>query len=177
MTSHYKHITSPRQLTYVTEHLFYVAGKKLQSNTMVDLHCSFTDMGRVRKTCMLVVLGTIKRKLLQWSWNVHLQPQLQQNRRSCLIVVVVKCRFDLNYCPFYDIPSFQLQSCAPRQLLKAKEYYRNTIAGLPPSERIFIFFEKIRFASQKWISQFCFFAKILVKMTLNSLEVTKCCKN
>jgi hypothetical protein len=27
--------------------------------------------------------------------------------------------------------------------------YRNTIAGLPPSEQIFIFFEKIRSASQK----------------------------
>jgi hypothetical protein len=62
MTSHYKHITSPRQLTYVTEHLFYVAGKKLQSSTMVNLRCTFIDMGRVRKTCMLVVLETIKRK-------------------------------------------------------------------------------------------------------------------
>jgi hypothetical protein len=27
--------------------------------------------------------------------------------------------------------------------------YRNTIASSPPGERIFIFFEKIRFASQK----------------------------
>jgi hypothetical protein len=27
--------------------------------------------------------------------------------------------------------------------------YRNTIAGSPPSERIFIYFQKIRFASQK----------------------------
>jgi hypothetical protein len=28
--------------------------------------------------------------------------------------------------------------------------YRNTIAGSPPGERIFIYFEKIRFASQKF---------------------------
>jgi hypothetical protein len=36
--------------------------------------------------------------------------------------------------------------------------YRNTIAGSPPSERIFIYFEKIRFTSQKHkFSQFLFF--------------------
>jgi hypothetical protein len=56
--------------------------------------------------------------------------------------------------------------------------YRNTIAGSPPGERIFIYFEKIRFASQELIlSIFCILAKISVKMTLNSLEVTKFCKN
>jgi hypothetical protein len=55
--------------------------------------------------------------------------------------------------------------------------YRNTIAGSPPEEQIF-FFEKIRFASQKTdFFNFCFLAKKSVKMTLNRLEVTKCCKN
>jgi hypothetical protein len=42
--------------------------------------------------------------------------------------------------------------------------YRNTIAGLPPGERIFIFFEKIRFASQKQnFSNFSFLAKQIGK--------------
>ena len=142
-------------------------------------------MGWVCKTCMIIVLETIKRKMLQWSWHVHLQwswhvhlqPQLHTKYTytlpthasaghqwtiliirghfwsyfsqwellvatnvctlcstvactsrcgecsSCLIVVVVNFGFDLNYCPFYGIPSFQLQLCAPRQLVKAKEYH------------------------------------------------------
>jgi hypothetical protein len=55
--------------------------------------------------------------------------------------------------------------------------YCNTIAGSPPGERRFFFFGKIRFASQKLnFSIFVSFQKIN-KMTLNSLEVTKCCKN
>ena len=55
--------------------------------------------------------------------------------------------------------------------------YRNTIVGSPLGEQIFIFFEKIRFASQKLSLPNFYLAKILVKMTINSLEVTKCCKN
>ena len=56
--------------------------------------------------------------------------------------------------------------------------YRNIIASSSPREQILFFFEKIRFASQKLnFSIFCFFSKKPIKMTLNSLEVTKCYKN
>ena len=56
--------------------------------------------------------------------------------------------------------------------------YHNTIAGSPLGERIFHFFEKIRFTSQKlnFSNLFLFLAK-KVKIALNNLEVTKCCKN
>ena len=37
--------------------------------------------------------------------------------------------------------------------------YRNTIAGLPPSERIFIFFGKISSPLKNLIFQFCFLGK------------------
>ena len=56
-------------------------------------------------------------------------------------------------------------------------YYRNSIAGSPHGEQIFIYFEKIRFASQKLnFLIFVFSKNKSVKMTSNSLEVTKCCK-
>ena len=48
--------------------------------------------------------------------------------------------------------------------------YRDTIAGSPPGERI-IFFEKIRYASQKLNFSNFFLAKKSIKMTLNSPEV------
>ena len=55
--------------------------------------------------------------------------------------------------------------------------YRNTIAGLPPSERIF-FFWKNKLASQKLNFSILFFRKkVSIKMILNSLVVKKCCKN
>jgi hypothetical protein len=41
--------------------------------------------------------------------------------------------------------------------------YRNTIAGSPPGERIFIFFEKIRFASQKLNFSILSFSKKISK--------------
>ena len=51
-------------------------------------------------------------------------------------------------------------------------WYHNTIAGSSPSERIFIYFEQIRFASQKIeFLNFCFLAKKSIKMTLNILEI------
>jgi hypothetical protein len=43
--------------------------------------------------------------------------------------------------------------------------YRNTIAGSPPGERIFIVFEKIRFASQK-LNFSIFFSKKINKNAL-----------
>jgi hypothetical protein len=47
--------------------------------------------------------------------------------------------------------------------------YRNTIAGLPLGERIFTFFEKKSFASQKLNFSILYFSKKKsVKMTLNS---------
>ena len=56
--------------------------------------------------------------------------------------------------------------------------YRNTIAGSSPGERIFIYFEKIKLASQKIeFLNFCYLAKKKVKMTLNGLEITKFSKN
>ena len=42
-----------RKLIYVTRNLSYV-----QSSTMIDLHCSFIDMGRLRRTCMLIVTSS-----------------------------------------------------------------------------------------------------------------------
>ena len=52
--------------------------------------------------------------------------------------------------------------------------YRNTIAGSSPAERILIYFEKIRFASQKIeFLNFCLLAKKSVRMTLIFLETTK----
>ena len=43
----------------------------------------------------------------------------------------------------------------------SEDVYRNTIEGLSSGERIFIYFEKIRFTSQKTIFlNFCFLAKI-----------------
>jgi len=56
--------------------------------------------------------------------------------------------------------------------------YRNTIAGSCTLKRIFIYFWKNKGSPLKnWISQFLFFSKKISKMTLNSLEVTKCGKN
>ena len=52
--------------------------------------------------------------------------------------------------------------------------YRNTIAG---DERVFIYFEKIKFASQKVLNFLFFSKKKSVKMTLNGLETPKDCKN
>ena len=56
------------------------------------------------------------------------------------------------------------------------ERYRNTIAGLPPGERIFFLFflNKVCLSKTEFLKKKL--AKKLVKMTLNSLEVTKCCK-
>jgi hypothetical protein len=56
--------------------------------------------------------------------------------------------------------------------------YRNTIAHSLPSEGIFIYLKKnkVRLSKIEYVN-FCFFSKKSVKMTLNSLEVTKCCKN
>ena len=46
--------------------------------------------------------------------------------------------------------------------------YRNTIAGSPPSERIFIYLGKTRFASQKTeFLNFCFLAK---QININDLK-------
>jgi hypothetical protein len=53
--------------------------------------------------------------------------------------------------------------------------YRNTIGCSPPGERI-LFFEKIRFVSQKLNFSKKFKKKKSIKMPLNSLEVTKCGK-
>ena len=56
-------------------------------------------------------------------------------------------------------------------------FYRNTmIASSPPGKRIYIF-ETTRFASQKLNFSDFLFSKKSIKMTLNGLEVTKCCKN
>ena len=55
--------------------------------------------------------------------------------------------------------------------------YRNTTVGSPLGERLYFFWKNIRFASQKLNSRFLFFSKKIIKMTLNSLEVTKCCRN
>jgi hypothetical protein len=70
----------------------------------------------------------------------------------------------------------EARSCGREGIIVYEHTYRNTIAGSPPGKRIFVFFEKIRFASQK-LNFSIFLANKLVKMTLNSLEVTKCCKN
>ena len=53
--------------------------------------------------------------------------------------------------------------------------YRNTIAGPPPGEQIFLLKKKVRLSKIAFLN-FHFLAK-KTKMTLNSLEVTKCCKN
>jgi hypothetical protein len=45
-------------------------------------------------------------------------------------------------------------------------HYRNTIAGSPPDERIFNFFEKIRFASQKLNSSILVFEQKIGKNDL-----------
>jgi hypothetical protein len=73
-----------------------------------------------------------------------------------------------------DYPTTELCTCGLQvsSRLRCRLHYRNTIAGLPHGEQFF-FFEKIRFASQKLIF---LFSKKTIKMTLNSLEVTKCCK-
>ena len=56
--------------------------------------------------------------------------------------------------------------------------YRNTIAGSSPGKRIFIYFEKTRFASQKTkFLNFLSSSKKSVQMTLNGLETTKDCKS
>ena len=56
--------------------------------------------------------------------------------------------------------------------------YRNTIADSFLGERIIVFFEKTRIRlSENWISQFSFFSKKSIKVTLNGLETTKYCKN
>ena len=69
----------------------------------------------------------------------------------------------------------QLPSCDEYSTILGP--YRKTIAGSPPHERIYFFFEKIKFASQKLnLSIFVFQQKKSIKMTLNSLEVKKCCK-
>ena len=63
-------------------------------------------------------------------------------------------------------------------LLVACLHYRNTIVGSSPGERIFIYFDEIRFASQKIeFLNFCFFSKKSVKKTLIGLETPKDCKN
>ena len=56
-------------------------------------------------------------------------------------------------------------------------HYRNIIAGSPPGEQISIYFENIRFASQKLKFSIFFSKKKTIKFTLNSLEVKKYCKN
>ena len=54
--------------------------------------------------------------------------------------------------------------------------YRN-IACSSPGKQIFIYFEKIRFTSQKTeFPSFLFSQKKSVKMTLNGLEITKYCQ-
>jgi hypothetical protein len=61
-------------------------------------------------------------------------------------------------------PNTKLESMTVQNLTMVDLLYRNTIAGSPPGERIFIFFEKIRFASQKLnFSIFHFLAKKSVK--------------
>jgi hypothetical protein len=47
-------------------------------------------------------------------------------------------------------PESQSRACyVASHLILIVEQYRNTTAVLPPGERIFILFEKIRFTSQK----------------------------
>lgn len=53
----YEHM-SPRRLTYVTGNLFFVIFINIYKSSIVkDFHCSFIDVGRLRRTRMLVVLG------------------------------------------------------------------------------------------------------------------------
>lgn len=47
----YTHINTHNQ-----HYKYYVTGN-FTSSTMIDLHCSFFDVGRLRTTCMLVVQG------------------------------------------------------------------------------------------------------------------------
>jgi hypothetical protein len=55
MTVHYRDM-SPRRSTYVTGNLTYVIGKGYKSSIVIHLHCSLIDVGRLRRTHMLVVV-------------------------------------------------------------------------------------------------------------------------
>ena len=55
--------------------------------------------------------------------------------------------------------------------------YRNTTVGLPHGERIFTLKKKKVHLSKIEFLNFCFLSKKSAIMTLNSSEVTKCCKN
>jgi hypothetical protein len=61
---------------------------------------------------------------------------------------------------------------------KQTHTYRNTIASSPLGKRIFKKNKNKAHLSKIEILKFCCFSKKnLVKMTLNNLEITKCCKN
>ncbi len=59
--THYKHM-SPKQL-------MYVIAKNCKSSIVIDLCCAFLDMGRLCRTCMLVVKVYLKSF---WSMKVFL---------------------------------------------------------------------------------------------------------
>ena len=56
-------------------------------------------------------------------------------------------------------------------------YYRNIIAGSPPGKRIYIFFEKIRFASQKLNFSIFVFQQKISKNDLKQLRNNKMLQN
>ena len=80
-------LMSPRQLSYDTGNLSYVTDFFCKSNTLEDLNCSFIDMGRLCRTCTLIlkhwfvrrwptshlVIVAIDINFLMYLWEEHMR--------------------------------------------------------------------------------------------------------
>lgn len=53
--AHYKHMTTSRQVTYITRNFVICSWNICKSSRMIDLHYSFINVGQLHRTCMVVV--------------------------------------------------------------------------------------------------------------------------